>query len=76
MQSNSPPLFSIGSDKGRRSTMEDTHDIRLNFMKLPLDLTEINDVLPKHLYALIKPSNFTQAADGLLTLSLQSHDLA
>lgn len=35
--------------------MEDNHDIRLNFMELPLDV-EMEDVIPKHLHSVMKPS--------------------
>lgn len=55
--SSQPPLYSIRSDKGRRANMEDRHDIRMNFMELPLDPTDLEDVLPKKLNAVVRPSN-------------------
>lgn len=54
--SSTPPLFSIRSDKGRRSKMEDRHDVQLNFIQVPLDPTEMEDVIPKHLQPLARPS--------------------
>lgn len=53
---NTPPLFSVGNEKGRRSTMEDRHDIRTNFMELPLDFTKIQNVIPQQLQTLERES--------------------
>lgn len=59
-----PPLFSIRSERGRRSKMEDNHDIRLNFMELPLDSLEMEDVIPKHLHSVMKPKSRTFSVSG------------
>ena len=37
--------------------MEDSHDIQLNFMELPLDPTGMKDVVPSRLQTSTLPSN-------------------
>lgn len=59
-----PPLFSIKSEKGRRSTNEDRECVRLNFMEVPMDPTKMCEVIPKHLQTFMRPKSRTVSVGG------------
>jgi len=67
--SRAVPFFSVSSEKGRRGTMEDAHDVQLNFVELPLDPTDMQEIIPDRLLLLLNQSpTSASAASYFLTL--------